>query len=475
MKFKTQDLLTLLIGLFLLASCKDDSTIGLDLDPNTALQGKLLDTVSVHSQLIAENAVQTNSLVRYPLGYMNDPIFGKTESSLAVTVNSPMTNYSFGTNPVLDSVILVLPYSTELYGDTATSVYSVDVRQLKVDISFDKSFLSSRTYLEEPALIGNKTGKIYPNTKFKVVDIVTDKPDTLKGVAPQMRIRLDKNFFTNNIVGLTDFMNLDQFVSNFRGLKLSINKTNSSGNLGVMFFNFTTAESSVEIYYKKQNNTNAALRDTIKAVFPIATNLSPVAASIVHDYTGTPVLTQLNNTAVQYPVTYLQGLAGLKNKISFPFLKSFRQNVGKIVINKAELVFDVSAGTNVAPYSASPRLGLYRYDIASQRQNITDRTLFQNQYQNATSGDVAFGGYFDSIKNHYVFVITSYIQDIMDGKDEDYGTFVSVTPSTEFTYLYPSAATAGRVAIGSGAKNTSGQLINPANRIKLNIYYTKIN
>lgn len=475
MKFKIQDLLTLLIGLFLLGSCKDDSTIGLDLDPNTALEGKLIDTLTVRSQLMAEEAVQTGALVRYPLGYMNDPVFGKTEASLALTVNTPGDNFDFGTNPILDSAVLVLPYSTQFYGDTTTSSYSIDIRQLKNDISKDQSFLSSRTYPEESFLIANKTGKIYPKTKFKIVDVIKDRSDTLKAVAPQIRIKLDKGFITTNVLGQTKTLTVSQFLTYFRGLKVSINKTRSTGNLGFMFFNLASDQSSMELYYKRQNATNTALIDTVKTAFPIATDQSPVVASVTHDYAGTPIINQLSNTSVQYPVTYLQGLSGLRNRLSFPFLKTLRDKVGKVVINKAELVVDVSAGTNVAPYGAPYRLGLYRFDIANQRQDIPDRRTFQSRFQNLISGDVAFGGFFDSIKNHYVFVITSYVQNILDGKDEDYGTFLSVTPSTEFNYLSPSLGVADRTVIGSGSKNASGTLINPSNRIKLNIFYTKIN
>ena len=118
---------------------------------------------------------------------------------------------------------------------------------------------------------------------------------------------------------------------------------------------------------------------------------------------------------------------------------------------------------------------LTTFDIANQRQDIPDRGIFQSRFQDLITGDVAFGGFFDSIKNHYVFVITSYVQTILDGKDEDYGTFLSVTPSTEFDYLSPSLGVADRAVIGSGSKNSSGILINPSNRIKLNIFYTKIN
>ncbi|RYG27493.1 MAG: DUF4270 family protein, partial [Chitinophagaceae bacterium] len=132
-------------------------------------------------------------------------------------------------------------------------------------------------------------------------------------------------------------------------------------------------------YYFKKDKAGGG-RDTVLAEFPITTARNPVAATFTHNYTGTAIATQLSNPSVQYPITYLQGLAGVRNKISFPHLQKFANAVGKIVINKAELVIPISTGTDGAPFNAAKRLGLYRTDIAGQRRDITDRLYFAAQY-----------------------------------------------------------------------------------------------
>jgi hypothetical protein len=83
--------------------------------------------------------------------------------------------------------------------------------------------------------------------------------------------------------------------------------------------------------------------------------------------------------------------------------------------------------------------------------------------------DGIFGGYYDSLKNRYVFVVTAYVQDLIDGSKIDYGTFLAPTTisATSFAYYTPSATSASRAVIGSFGNTT--------NRLKLNIYYTKIN
>jgi hypothetical protein len=466
MKFIKLDLLTLLISLFLFASCESTSTIGLEVDPTIAVKGTLVDTVTITSRTLQDDVISTTSATRHPLGFFKDPTFGTTESSLAMAVNLPVDAYNFGTTPVVDSAILVLNYGGQFYGDS-TATYSIDVHQLSDNISRATSFLSTKDWPYNGTLLGNKTGKLYPNTKYKVTDVVTGKADTLRTVTPQIRIPIDKTFIQNNIVdiGSTNLKSNANFTRFFNGLHVQINKTSSNGNGGLMFFDFAGTSSALVLYYKKQN-VSTSIKDTVSIDFPINTSKNPVAATIKQTYT-TAITAQLNNPTTQYPVTYLQPLSGLKNKIAFPYLSKFATSVGKIAVNKAELVIDLATGSDVLPYNAAPRLSLYRYDIAEKRQNLPDNAT--NQDSRALDPTV-FGGYFNSLTNQYVFVVTSYIQDLLDGKSKDYGTFLAPTPSTEFD-INPSISTGARSVIGSFKKNPTAT----DKVMKLNIYYTKIN
>ena len=68
-----------------------------------------------------------------------------------------------------------------------------------------------------------------------------------------------------------------------------------------------------------------------------------------------------------------------------------------------------------------------------------------------------------------MFNVTAYIQDLIDKKTEDYGTFLAVTPASSFQFT-PSFNVATRAVIGSFKKTPSAS----DNVMKLNIYYTKI-
>jgi hypothetical protein len=471
MKFIKLDLLTLLISLFLFASCENTSTIGLEIDPNSAVKGDLIDTLTISSRTIPENVPSTLSATRYPLGFLKDATFGTTEASLAMSVNLPSAAYDFGTSPVIDSAVLILSFGGEFYGDS-TSTYSVDVHRLNLNLTKETAFPSTKEYPYYPALVGNKTGRLYPSTPYKVTDVVVGKQDTLRTVKPQLRIRLDKTFIQNTVVGAgTEALKSNaNFNKYFGGLHVQINKGSSTGNGGLAFFDFSSARSELALYYHKTNATATTI-DTVGVSFPIASSTGPVAATIKHDYTGTQVNVQLNDPDKQYPVTYLQPLGGLRNKISFPQMSKFAANIGKIIINKAELVIDLSAGSDGIPYGPAQRLSLYRYDIAERRQNLPDNDMPSeiNLGDQRALGEAVFGGYFNPVTRQYVFVVTSYIQDLLDGKTKDYGTFLAPTPSTALE-LYPSIGTAARSVIGSFKKNSTA-----GDNMKLNIYYTKIN
>jgi hypothetical protein len=458
MKFIKIDLLTLLIGLFLFASCKSSNTIGLDVDPETEIQGNLVDTVTVETRTIPEDITTTSLLVRYPLGLITDPELGATEASLAMSVNIPSAAYSFGKNTVVDSAVLVLPYSTQFYGDS-TSTYSFDVHQLSSDLSERSSFKSDQVYPHNTSVLaGNYTGILRPTSTSKISAIVTGAADTLKTVTSQLRIKLDPAFIRNTILSDTSILkNNSFFTAAFKGLHVSVNKEKTKGIGGIAFFNFAGATSNLEIYYKKQNATTATATDTVQVNFPVLTTTNPVAATVKHDYSA-KVSTQLSNASVQYETTYLQGLAGLRNKISFPRLSDFIKNVGsRMVINKAELVIELSSGTDVSPFSPAPRLALYRYDIAGQRVNIKD---------NQTQGASYYGGFYDTTKKSYTFLVTGYLQDLVDGKTVDYGTYLGTSSATEFDLMSPPT---------SAARSIIGSFGNTTNKVKLNIYYTKVN
>lgn len=480
MKFTKLDLLTVLISLFLFSSCKNSNTIGLDVDPNSAIQGVLLDTVSITSQTLADTLPVTTypgatssgssaGLSRYPLGLMTDPVFGTSKSDLAMAVGLPSaSSYSFGKVLSVDSVVLVIPFAPNVsgtsvvqsfYGDT-TATYSININQLNDNISRATTFPSNKTYAAGD-LLGTYSASFKPNTKVKVISVITGAPDTAVNNPAQLRIRLNANLIKNKIMTLdsaTLSTNL-KFSDAFKGISAKVTKTTGTG--GLMFLDFSTDASSLEIYYKKQNATTAANTDTVYAKFPINRTSTPVAATVNHVFTKT-IKDAFAATGPQQR-TYLQSMSGVKTMIAFPFLKDLKKSLGSnIIISKAELVVDVENPADSIPFKLPLRLALYRNDIAGQKQQLPDND--QSDARTATS-KIPFGGYYDPTKKSYTFVVTSYVQDIIGGKIVDYGTFLVPTAYAEFN-PFPYVTNASRAVIGSFSNGNN-------RKIRLNIYYVK--
>src|ERR1035437_9572416 len=142
MKFFRLDLLTLLISLFILNSCKNQDTFGLGANSTAHTGTGLVDTSSIVINTVPDDSVATVGLAKNPLGYFNDPIFGVDTSSLATDINLPGT--AAYTPPLgittIDSARLVLHYANGFYGDSIASSYTVNVYTLS------EQYITGTTY-----------------------------------------------------------------------------------------------------------------------------------------------------------------------------------------------------------------------------------------------------------------------------------------------------------------------------------------
>ncbi len=461
MKLYKLDLLTLLISLFILSGCQNTDSIGLEIDPSTGINGNFIDTVTVRTATVKDDSVETSSLTQYPLGYFNDPLFGTTSASIALSAGTTVSGITFGTSPILDSAVLVLHYGDEFYGDS-TSRFRVEVRQLAEQLQVGQAYYNNRNFSVNNSIIASQLVTFRPKDSVRVTEIVTGAPDVDKTKAPQVRIPLDPAFITNNFLNAdpSHFASNEAFNRFIKGFYLSVNPAQTIGPGGVVFLNLADS-SRLDLYYRNTNSNSGT--DTINMSFPISSSKNPVAAKFNHDYTGTNVQTQLNNPNTEYSYTYVQGLGGLRTRVRFPYLENLR-NIGTLTINKAELVISVEGGTD--DFKPAPRLTFYMTDIAKQRQFVPDFST--NPAVGLT--DIQFGGFYDASKKRYVFNVTTYIQDILRDRLKQYDAYIApVTSKYDRSYgTSPSGTTAGRAVIGSGKDGVTYKM-------KLNIFYSKLN
>jgi hypothetical protein len=300
----------------------------------------------------------------------------------------------------------------------------------------------------------------------KITNIITGKPDTLIKVAPQLRIPIDPSFIYTNLFSApsAQLASNTVFVNNVKGLYITIDKAGTQGPGGIFMLSLAD---SLQVYY---HSTSGTTLDTASVSLPLTGNSTTTAARIVRVPSAALKTELANANTGSRNVVYLQGLAGLRAKISFPYLKNIAKKLkdmgSGIVVNKAEVVITPLPGSTT-PYKPQQKLTMYRYDITHTPIELQDASATDPRGNSLAN----FGGFFNTGYQNYHFNVTAYVQDMMDGKTVDYGTYIATvdplsTNTTSVDYL-PTVQTAGRVVVG-GSDPTSPY------RIKLNIIYTKI-
>lgn len=457
MKFFRLDLLTLLISLFILSSCVKQDSIGLGVNASNQLNGSLIDTSTIIINTIPEDSVLTSSGNKIPMAYFKDPVFGITEANIVMDLNAPSsTAYTPPAGTItIDSVVLVLKYARGFYGDSIASRYKVNVYQLNERV-FNNSYYNTKQWkYNNSNLLGTRSFISRTNDSTTLVRSVPGKSDVVTKVEPQLRIPIDKNFINSILFNAPS----SQLVSNLtfknavKGLYITLDKSQTTGAGGVFMFNGTDL-GNIDIHYR---SVNGSIIDTNT----VKLTSSYHAAEIKHTY-STPVQTELANTNTSRNAFYLQGLAGLRAKIKFPYLKKIVENLGSdIVLNKAELVITPVAGSTI-PFAPVPQIIMYQYDLAHQRIAIPDAT------NDPRSTGANFGGFYSSTNNDYHFNITAYIDDLLRGKTKDNGTFIGVTDISNGRFAFDVTSTTAARTFAVGSDSTSPY------RIRLNIIYTKL-
>ncbi len=474
MKFFRLDLLTLLISLFILNSCKNQDTVGVGVSSTVNVGGGLVDTSTVITNTVLEDSVVTLGLAKNALGYLNDPIFGTTEANIATDLNLPnQSSYSLPSGTIIiDSARLVLSFADGFYGDSLTSTFKVNVYQLNELFDKTKTYYNTKQWnYNSSNLLGSWAFTAHTHDSVKVTRIVAGGPDTPIIVQPQVRVPININFVNNYFFNAssTTLASNSTFNNSVKGLYITLDKAKTTGPGGIIMIKPTD---TLAVYYRSFSGN---VVDTASVMLPI----SALAVQIKHTYTAT-IQTELSNTTSSRSTIYLQGLAGLRTKVSFPsFLQNLRSSLLKrdsdLVINRAELVITPLMPTNTVglnPFNPLPKISMYRLDIAHQHIELQDATIGGT----STPGDprnvgvAYFGGFYSPSKQNYHFVITSFLQDMLLKKTVDYGTFIAPVDTTNTTtvdYL-PTPQVAARTVAGGGANKSSPY------SIKLNVIYTKI-
>jgi len=255
------------------------------------------------------DSLRINNLSANLLGVYNDPAFGKTSASIITQITPTEFDTSFGDNPVIDSVIMTIPYYNKIIGDSTdingNSVYSISDSlfgnsAIKLSIYQNNYFLrdfnpnaelqASQNYYSHASDIANTTDNfaitetstinfdehkgplVYEDIAFipssdaiVIKKVSTDGTETTERIAPALRAHLDPAFWTAAIIdkeGSDALKNANNFYNYFRGLYFKAQAINGEGNM--LLFNIAGSGSNITIYYSYDSSADSTekLQDT---------------------------------------------------------------------------------------------------------------------------------------------------------------------------------------------------------------------
>lgn len=395
---------------------------------------KLLDIVS--SSSVSSTAV---------LGAFNESQFGMQRASYFTQVRLPSYNPDFGTNAVVDSVVLVIKPISRLDSLKATTtdenyVYpdgNIDAKKVvstypiakfgKAKLNGGKLTLQVKEVTEfmngvndivysdrdfqAPNLLGSK--EISGNASSVVITKDSDGASLFTSNA-DIRIPLSASVFQTKIInkkGQPELNDVSNFIRHFRGLKVSV--VENDGYL----FQFTPNDMQLIMYYKNDKLVdNVNTRPQTKYEFAVkGSNMH--SAYYEYDRTNTVMNNYaFGNTTIGDKKLYAQGMGG--NSIGIKFkkeeidkLKQLYQNDKAAIISaKIRIYTDKSEWSN--PYAKPTEFTIVQRDKDASGK---ETTAFTTDYTSLGALFIPLRAY-DLDKNpaYYDFTVTQSLKDIVE-------------------------------------------------------------
>lgn len=384
-----------LMAALLWGACNKADEIGNGVLPADDIPGLLFsDTATILSFCITDDSIKSGGATNKtfltsanPLGAQNDATFGTTVASLYAQVDLSKSSFDFGTNFIADSLVLTMAYK-EVFGDTNSPV-TFHVYRLNDKINSDSTYFTSKDYFTyNPQEIGSATLLLTPKdstTEFGVKR------------APHIRIVLNPTL-TAEFASKTQSNELkinDDFLNFFKGIYITADVPSAAGGGFIFTLDYKSVVSRMALFYHNDAGDSA--------VFAFPFNDYNRVNRFKHDYSGTPIATQLADSTTGSEYSYVQSLGGLQTKIKLPNIKNYNL-INKRAINKAQLIIQAD-NSEASKYSAHKTISVFTANGSNQ---ITDKFRILPMA-------------YDSVKSQYIADITVYAQQALTGKYEDLG------------------------------------------------------
>lgn len=405
--------LALIIGILALASCKKSpETIGNNLisdDNYIAIYHTDTTEIVCHSYL---DSVSTGNPTSALLGAMKDPVFGNTEAGFYTQFRPSVAGQSFGSNPVVDSLVLQL-YVVGYYGDT-TVMQTVHVYELTDSLSLETSYYSHSTVAT--GSVDHANGYQFsprPNTKVHILGT-----DTV--AQPIIRIPLSQEL-GNQLISLdtTSYSRPDLFKQHFKGLYVTCAPVSMDGAISSINLTNNTY-TLLQLYYHKASTPDKPMRYNF-----YVTSSDTYFNHFDHDYTqGSPeFVNQLldNQEVLGQSTLYLQTMGGVRAKVFFPNLSHWADTLEgcHLVVNEARLILPASTTLTDSVYKAPKNFLLVGFSSDTTTYLLPDYL----------EGSSFFDGTYSSSKHAVNFRISEYMQSMIDGKKDNLGLSLGINGS----------------------------------------------
>lgn len=423
--------LPFLLFAVLIQSCKNEETdLGLNLLPvNGSLYGTVADTFTHFAWTVPGDSIKTDSLSSNILGALNDPEFGVSSASLYAQLRLPEINLNYGTNPVLDSCVLILKYGSGTVEGQPESPQKINVYRITEDLKPESGY-----YQNTPIAYGDKLG-FYEGTFSPKDSVLSISKGDSTMLAPQLRIRLSQAFGQELIqTPISNYSSNLAFINWFKGIALiPASGSIPSGSGAIVPVELVNAVSSLVVYYNDSLKKEFRFTGESERIQRYSFNQRPAALQ-----------QQLNEPGKATSTAYVQGMSGTKMRINIPHLTNLVKDGRKALVQEASITFYPLAGTINSIHPAPERFLFMEVDSITGKNipviDLIDQLIPPSGWRGFTN----YGGLYSNSDGSVTFRFNRHMQYILDTYLET-GVDINKGFTLNLTGDYP--VTAGRFVV----------------------------
>jgi len=441
-----------------------------------------LDVASINA---ADTITRIGLSLDHALGYVNDPLFGKTTASINVQLKPsfPLVWPASKDSMYIDSVVMVLSYKG-FWGDSlkplSFHVYNIlaDGDSSQVNLSPDSAYKTNRVVPRGQELTENFTAKtVYPYTLNDSIYPFKEQ------AANQLRIRLNASYGAS-LLGLdTGFYKYDSlFDHEIKGYQI-VPEQNSQSN-ALLRINLLDTNTKLAIYFRYKKNGKM---DTTVSYFRTNSYTSGSSNYIIRNRIGSEVAAWLpHNNSTNDSLLFIDTNPGIYAKLQINGLDT----ISNKIIHRAEILMEQvpDAANPDEKYLTAPNLFLTPFSLDSMRRFGLPNDI---QYGSGFVANQYLLGCYPYTKKDsstglsiyaYRFDISRYVQGVVSRQEKTYNLVLFApfndyiyttenSPYAAFTGTSPAnplnpAPSMGRIRLGGGSS--------VQHKMKLHIVYSDI-